>query len=432
MVDSEKKTIKPGDPKPKEEIQKRRKIPILKIVIDTNQLFTESASDLLNINARQAIEGSRRHSDLQIEWYIPEIVRQEREYRMNEAAESIMPYINKLERLLSHRLGIDRDILRERVHAIIDKQISELGLKPLSLDVSKVDWKKVMSDSVFRQAPFSPGKTEKGFRDAIICECFYQLLESSPKKSNICRVALLSNDGPLSEAVDKKTTSYNNVRILKSFEDVQNLINTLVSSATEEFINRIREDARKYFFSQDEKAGLYYSANIKNRIETEYGDKIFALPPGSEVTEITKWLIGPTSFVKKEKRRITWKTTVSIELKAFKYLVHESISSVINPIENDPMSPYELTRLRSGIPSIFDSNSNVLPTYDPNAPVLLSSDYRLSLTDLQRFQRPLKEKVLVSQGTITFYVHWSTEVLVSKKFRSSRIIGIEYIDTKWP
>jgi hypothetical protein len=65
------------DPSGQSEKRAQRRRPVLKIVLDTNQLFTGSASDLLQLALRQVIEASRTHRDIEIEWYVPEVVRSE-------------------------------------------------------------------------------------------------------------------------------------------------------------------------------------------------------------------------------------------------------------------------------------------------------------------------------------------------------------------
>lgn len=76
----------------------------LRILLDTNQLFTISAYDLLNEALRKLIEESRSHRDITIEWLVPDIVRFEREYQMTVAATNFVPTLKKLERLLGHNL----------------------------------------------------------------------------------------------------------------------------------------------------------------------------------------------------------------------------------------------------------------------------------------------------------------------------------------
>ena len=112
MTEEKPSTNQPTDSERRSARKTRNSNPMLKIVLDTNQLFTGTASDLLQSSLRQVIGTSRKHSDIQIEWYIPDMVRWEREFQMAEAARDLLPALSKLERLLGHGLGINsgRDI----------------------------------------------------------------------------------------------------------------------------------------------------------------------------------------------------------------------------------------------------------------------------------------------------------------------------------
>lgn len=75
----------------------RRTRPLrLRILLDTNQLFTGSASDLLQEALRKLIEESRSHRDISIEWLVPDVVRFEREYQMTVAATGFVPTLKNL------------------------------------------------------------------------------------------------------------------------------------------------------------------------------------------------------------------------------------------------------------------------------------------------------------------------------------------------
>lgn len=152
----------------------------LRVVLDTNALYTGSASYFLRKEVGSLIEQHRALPDLTIHWIIPEIVRQERQFQMLQAALQFLPAIEKIERLLGHNLNITRDILEMRVREAIDRQIDQYGITIQSLNPSNVDWKRLIDDASYRRPPFEPGDKEKGFKDAIIIETFVQIVAISP------------------------------------------------------------------------------------------------------------------------------------------------------------------------------------------------------------------------------------------------------------
>src|SRR5438132_267907 len=106
----------------------------LKVVFDTNVLFTQVASDLLRAEVADLISKNATHADLQISWHLPAVVRDERQYQMAQRAFELLPSIEKLERVLGHQLGISGAILDERINGIIEKQIQQYTRSSFSID----------------------------------------------------------------------------------------------------------------------------------------------------------------------------------------------------------------------------------------------------------------------------------------------------------
>ncbi|MFY9527496.1 MAG: hypothetical protein WBC04_08570 [Candidatus Acidiferrales bacterium] len=84
--------------------------PQLRVVFDTNVLYTGSASDLVRQEAANLIKQSM-FPDLEIQWYLPELVRHERQYQMQKRALELLPAIGKVEKLLGHKLAITEETL---------------------------------------------------------------------------------------------------------------------------------------------------------------------------------------------------------------------------------------------------------------------------------------------------------------------------------
>ncbi len=80
---------------------KRRK-PALKllIVFDTNVLYAQVASDLVNKEVNKLIKANSSHLDISVKWFLPSVVIDERRYQMRKKAFELLPSIQKLERLL--------------------------------------------------------------------------------------------------------------------------------------------------------------------------------------------------------------------------------------------------------------------------------------------------------------------------------------------
>ena len=110
--------------------------PELKVLFDTSILFTQIAYDLTRPGVRQLIEENSSHPDLALSWYLPRVVVDERQYQMQQRALALLPNLEKLERLLGHKLNITPDILATRVEAAINDQIEKMSITVLDLDTN--------------------------------------------------------------------------------------------------------------------------------------------------------------------------------------------------------------------------------------------------------------------------------------------------------
>ena len=200
------------------------------IVLDTNSLFTDAEDKLLASNISRFILEDTKHLGLQIIWHLPDVVKGERKRQMLERASILVAKLGKLEALLGTPLGIDPATLEKKVDEAIAKQIKHHNLEELRADNSKIDWDQLIQNSVERNAPFSQS-TEKGFRDAIILESFFQLIGS--QSGTTWRAFLVSNDDRMTEAAEQriKTQFASTVADLDELKSAINAIPAHVSKA---------------------------------------------------------------------------------------------------------------------------------------------------------------------------------------------------------
>jgi hypothetical protein len=129
----------PPDSRPEKKKKRARKSQ-LRIVIDTNALYVTptsigSASDLVRQEIVNVISDAK-YPDLDILWYLPEIVRHERQYQMQAEALKLRSAINKIERLLGHNLALTDQVLLDHVKTKIEEKEKQLGLQEIKLDHS--------------------------------------------------------------------------------------------------------------------------------------------------------------------------------------------------------------------------------------------------------------------------------------------------------
>ncbi|MEP7292424.1 MAG: PIN domain-containing protein, partial [Chloroflexota bacterium] len=305
---------------------KKPKNPELKIAFDTNAIYSDSASALFMRRTAEFINNNSGHADLTVQWYLPEIVVLEREYQMFESGKKLLPGIEKLEKLMGYNLGITEDILHLRVKEAIDKELKAHKINVINLDTNMVNWQEVILRSVHRRPPFDPGDKEKGFRDAIVIESLFQMIEVSPTTPKICRIAFISEDKLMNEAANEKIGSRSNIRLLETLDDLQSLINILISETTEEFVRGITQKAKELFFSEGSSESLYYKENIRDAINRKFKDVLQSLPNGADKRKNGDWFISSPTFIKKEGQRVHWNTKITVEANAYKTYISRGSS----------------------------------------------------------------------------------------------------------
>ena len=378
--------------------QRKKTQPELKVVFDTSVLFTQVASDLVKSEVGDIIAKNTHHNDITIQWYLPEVVLDERRYQMESKAFEFLPSIGKLEKLLGHNLNITEDILVHRVDEAIKRQLAELGISSLPIDTSVIDWHALIKRSVNRHPPFEPGEKEKGFRDSIIAESFRQLVKQSPTTPSICRLVMITDDNLLAEYILDITKDSNNVKVLSTINELESLINTLVSEVTEEFVTGLSEQVKKYFFDKGNEESLYYKENIRDKTGEQYGEELKATPKKGLLRENGTWRISEPVFIKKERQRLCWITPIRVEAKLYKYEIPESFSGSL-------------------LGRSYALNSEV--------------EQRGALPTLANIgAQPLK-KVEIGSGKSNFEIHWSVNITPLKKLTAPRIEKIRFVSTTW-
>ena len=408
--------------------------PILQVVFDTNVLYTKLASDLLVENVKLFIQNNSNHSDLSIEWYLSNIVIDERRYQMRKIAKEFLPSINKLEKLLGHNLNITSDILDHRVDIAINEQLESLNINNFELDTTKIDWNAIINQSCFRLPPFECGETEKGFRDSLIAEAFLQLIENSPSTPSICRLSFITSDKKLYEYLKDNTKDKSNVRILNDISELESLINTLVSQVTEQFISEIIDKVSDLFFNQSESTGLYYSEKIFEEIKNKYGNELESKPiEGLERKNDKIWISNPV-FIRKERQRIFWSTPIKIDAKLFKYDINVSLAgaSVGAPIPNynypQNMGLLGIASSSSGLTfgDLLSGGKRGLTIGE-----ILSGKNKSSMLSTGNVLSQPIDKIDMGKGSSSFEVIWSVNITPTKKLTAPKVEEIKFVSTTW-
>jgi hypothetical protein len=301
----------------------------LRIMFDTNICWTDSELFLLNKPLSDIIL-LPTPKDLEIQWILSEVVRLERQYQMATKATAFLRLLRDLERFLDTSLGISQDVLDARTAALIENQIQKHSLRIQHLDITAVDWRRIISDAVNRRPPFEDSETEKGFRDALIVETFAQLVADSDPDPQKCRVILVANDPPLVTAAQLRTSKATNVTIFSKRDELKGFINAMISDIGTQEIDSWNEKASAFLGGTSVRAEAF-----RRRIELAVSEVLqyqMALPAGYDTYKIQGFRYEDPIFFHQVRRkgarvRNYWSTRINVDLDFWRALASTPPSS---------------------------------------------------------------------------------------------------------
>lgn len=412
-----------SEPKRKSKLRKSQ----LRVVFDTNSLYVTSrgfgaASDLVRQEIANLITEAK-YPDLDILWYLPECVRHERQYQMQAEALKLREQINRIERLLGHNLALTDAVLLERVKVNIEEKEKQLGLSEIKLDHGLVDWAKLIHAAAYRNAPFEAGEKEKGFRDALIAESFLQLLVSSPKSPDVCRVVLITSDGRLMAAVKERTADSRNVSVLANIEELRGLINTIVSNVGEDFIALLKPKAARLFFTSSEDKGTFiYTEKIIEKLKEKFRSDLEAKPEGTAFRNSGTWHIYPPNFSRKEGRRVYWNSRIDLEVEAGIIVNESEQQGAVFAQSRGPSTAAQVVTLQDAAPFSLANLAR---------PAALTHGWDWGSYGSLQVQPTFEKRTTTYVGHDIFEVLWSTDVLMSKELKRPAIDDITHVGLSW-
>lgn len=286
-----------------------RKRKMLHVVFDTNAIFTKTPEELVSADAARAIREHSRHGDLDVKWIIPAIVRKEREYQMHREFRTVLGSARRAAVLFNEPWDLSDDKVRAAIAAAIEKQAAQLNVVFRDCDAGRVDWVSMMHASAFRLPPFEAGQTEKGFRDAIVCETYCQVVGDLVGGDT---AVLVTSDNLITQALKERIPG---VRLLSDMSALRDEINLRVSNVDAPTAAEIEGKAAKVFydFSDTDATGtLWARANLYEQIWAKFGDHIRAVPAGY-TWKLEQQEIHGTRLARKEGNQLFLITTFVVK-----------------------------------------------------------------------------------------------------------------------
>jgi hypothetical protein len=247
------------------------------VVVDTNILFDQDKSKVVNFDFDAFWEKHATEANLQL--LIPEVVVGEILFQQTTSALKTLSRANEsFDRLssftgksYSHRVNDTRVKTEIRSRFYCWAKVKKV--RELATPISEIDWKNLISNSIWRLPPFSydPKKEdlEKGFRDSLILETLVSYCESEIDK----KIVFLSNDTLLREASEVRLKSDSTFSAFESIDDFEAYLRLEKENLEQSFIRSITNKAAKRFFKYRDKTSLVYTIDLMELLNENHEDK---------------------------------------------------------------------------------------------------------------------------------------------------------------
>lgn len=293
-------------------MSERAQPPHFHVAFDTNSLFVEAENKLIKAPLSELILERIKIGVPRISWHLLDIVRAERHYQMMLVAQKLEMQANRVGKLLGKDFGITKRGLEKGIDSVIDQEVKRHSLEVRHLDVSSVDWVSLIKQSTTRTPPFEEGKSEKGFRDAMVLETFAQLV-ADKSDSKAQTFVLLTNDKRLKDALTERMRGKENVSAVDDVPTLLSMLNAFASHISEQELEGLLERAHQLFYCEGDNDSLFYKWELEKNIRLHAGVPLLQPPPGRGVdTHVTASLssVGPTTFVARKGQQMTFATYI--------------------------------------------------------------------------------------------------------------------------
>ena len=220
---------------------------------------------------------------------VPEVVFGELLFQHTSSAVEILEKINKQFSALSgiaakkYAHNVSEDRVKKDVHRKLGSWALSCGAEIVETPVIKIDWRRLISDALWRLPPFTEDKkTEKGFRDSLIMETVLSVAAAKPNT----QIDFVSSDGLLRQAVRSRAGGLQ-ISVFESIEDYSSHLRLLEQELTEKFVSEISDRASRKFLSH-----IWQAGKIREEIKKRFSDLL--LPPSPPAPAVPT---APTSGI---------------------------------------------------------------------------------------------------------------------------------------
>lgn len=294
----------------------------IKIICDTNFLYTDTSDFLSNKELKDTIESSKHIPEYNVEWILPSIVRDERRFQISKSFKKNINWIKRIERLTNKKYNITESTIDKSVNNLIEKEVKHIGFKLIKLTSNNVDWDSIIHKSVNRITPFEDNKKEKGFRDAMIAETSFQYFKRI-KKSKYSIVFLTQDDvlANYLRSYDFKSTNLS-FKVIPTIGELKNYLNVLKSKLDIKIISEFQDLVSELFYTEDNDDSIVIKENIIGQIEEKFKEELDSLPEHVDSKDSISYTAKEPVFLNMDGKSQVWNIVIE---ESFKLFIEENI-----------------------------------------------------------------------------------------------------------
>jgi hypothetical protein len=274
------------------------------VVLDTNTFcYKESLTFLANRRLEKLIRKHSNGRDLSVTWLIPDVVYRERRYQLIERAKKDVAAWREIQKLFGHDGTISDENLKAQVDIVISNFLNEMGIQIRSLDLARVNWDQMVIAATDRLPPFDDSEYEKGFRDALIIETFFQIAKDSYSRE--CLIIFATIDKDLSDYAKSRAPEFPSIRVVNSDEELQAFINRMVENLDEALVARLQEKAEKVFTERLRDESL-------DRIREKHKEELESHPVDTFQRQNRSINIERPQFLEHKEKHFYWVSRITV------------------------------------------------------------------------------------------------------------------------
>ena len=282
-------------------------LPTYQIILDTNVLWHNDKTIVVNPDFDQFYQENLNSNRFKI--LLPKIVCEEILFQHTNSALKTFTNLKDTFKELSQKTNknypckLHEDKIKEDIRKKFEKWVKKVSATIIEVPITNINWNDIIHNSLWRLAPFTfdnkNDKNEKGFRDAMIAETVYEIVNLNIQNNQI---VFISDDNLLRDTIKEKLFDNNLVSTYNSIDDFNSQLKLKEERITKQrgeiLLKRAPVKFKIILNNVIRKIHLEYKADF-NKTEEPKSD-YSSQNPWEPINKESIYILGTTQFEKRD------------------------------------------------------------------------------------------------------------------------------------